>query len=67
MVFLAVLIITQKDFEVRKGNRREGDPAVLVAKADKANKELNWIPKFSSIENIIQSAFDISKKINSNK
>jgi UDP-glucose 4-epimerase len=58
----AVKKITGKDFEVRKGERRAGDPAVLVAKADKANTELNWIPKYSSIENIIQSAFNFSKR-----
>ena len=57
----AVKNITGKDFEVRTGSRRAGDPAVLVAKADKANTELNWHPKNSSIENIIQSAFDFSK------
>jgi UDP-glucose 4-epimerase len=54
----AVKKITGKDFEVRKGARRAGDPAILVAKAGKANTELKWIPKFSSIENIIQSAYD---------
>ena len=57
----AVKRISGKDFEVRKGSRRAGDPAVLVAKADKANNELNWNPEHSSIENIIQSAFDFSK------
>jgi UDP-glucose 4-epimerase len=60
----SVKIITGKDFEVRKGERREGDPAELVAKANKANTELNWIPKHSSTENIIQSAFDFERKQN---
>ncbi len=57
----AVKKITGKDFEVKKGARRAGDPAVLVAKANKANRELKWNPKHSSIENIIQSAFDYEK------
>jgi len=57
----AVKKVTNSDFEVRKGERRAGDPAVLVAKADKANIELKWIPKFSSLENIIQSAYDFIK------
>ena len=55
-VIESVKTLTSKDFEVRKGERREGDPAVLIAKAVKAKKELNWIPKFSSLGNIIKSA-----------
>lgn len=58
----AVKKITGVNFEVRIGKRRPGDPAVLVAKADKANNELNWNPRFSSIENIIQSAYDYEVK-----
>jgi len=58
----AVKKITGNDFEVRKGDRRAGDPAVLVAKADKANDQLKWNPQFSSIENIIQSAYKYSEK-----
>jgi len=50
--------ITGNDFEVRKGERREGDPAELVAKSDKVNNELKWYPKFSSIENVIKSAYE---------
>jgi len=30
----------------------------LVAKADKANNELNWISQFSSIENLIKTAHE---------
>lgn len=37
--------------------RRAGDPAKLVASSDKAIKELNWTPKYSSLENIIGSAW----------
>ncbi len=63
----AVKKITGIDFEVRKGSRRAGDPAVLVAKTNKANNELNWTPKNSTIENIIQSAFDFSNYHNYNE
>jgi UDP-arabinose 4-epimerase len=37
--------------------RREGDPAVLVAAADKARKLLGWTPRHSDLENIIQTAW----------
>jgi UDP-glucose 4-epimerase len=58
----AVKKITGKDFEVRIEPRRTGDPAVLLAKANKANNELGWNPEHSSIENIIQSASNFYEK-----
>jgi UDP-glucose 4-epimerase len=39
------------------GPRRLGDPAELVARCDTARELLNWEPKFSDINNIIDSAF----------
>lgn len=40
------------------GDRRTGDPAVLVASSDKIKKELNWSPRFNNIENIIETAWN---------
>jgi len=37
--------------------RRLGDPAVLVASAERAKKELGWKPRFSKLEGIIESAW----------
>lgn len=37
--------------------RRAGDPAVLVASSEKAKKELNWNPKYNSLEMIIETAW----------
>jgi len=54
--------ITGKDFDVRIGDRRPGDPAVLVAKAIKANTELDWYPKHSNLDNVVQSAYEFMKK-----
>lgn len=39
------------------GNRRAGDPAMLIADATKAKKELEWDPEHSDIGNIIDSAY----------
>jgi len=39
------------------GPRREGDPARLVAKAEKIKKELNWQLKYSDLETIVKSAW----------
>lgn len=39
------------------GLRREGDPAILVASAQKIMSELEWNPEFSSLEDIVSSAW----------
>lgn len=41
----------------RIGPRRQGDPAVLVADNTKLKRELGWQPRFSSLEEIIRSAW----------
>jgi len=41
--------------------RRAGDPAVLVASYDKANRELGWSPK-RDLKTIIQSAYQYFKR-----
>ncbi|NLM22102.1 MAG: UDP-glucose 4-epimerase GalE, partial [Peptococcaceae bacterium] len=38
------------------GPRRSGDPAVLVADAQKAKKKLGWKPEYTDLEGIIKTA-----------
>jgi UDP-glucose 4-epimerase len=40
------------------GPRRPGDPAVLVASADKIRRELGWQPRFPGLRDIVQTAWD---------
>lgn len=40
------------------GERRPGDPAVLVASSDTIRRELNWYPEFTSLRAIIASAWE---------
>jgi UDP-glucose 4-epimerase len=44
-----------------EGPRRPGDPAVLVAAGDKLRRALGWSPRFSTLESIMQSAWDWKK------
>ena len=37
---------------------RPGDPAVLIASSDKIQKDLGWKPEFTSIDDIIRSAWE---------
>jgi len=43
------------DYETQA--RRAGDPAVLVASAAKAKRELGWRPRYTRIEEIIETAW----------
>ncbi len=47
------------------GERREGDPPVLVADATKAKQELEWLPIRSNINTVIDSAFKWHRKLSS--
>lgn len=40
-----------------ESERRTGDPAVLVASSEKAQKELNWKPRYNDLATIIESAW----------
>ncbi|WP_035294275.1 UDP-glucose 4-epimerase GalE [Clostridium sp. KNHs214] len=41
--------------------RRAGDPATLIASSKKAMEELNWNPKYNSLETIIDTAWQWHK------
>lgn len=50
--------ITNRPIEVQFGPRRPGDPPMLVADPERARAILGWEPKSSSLENIIQTAWN---------
>lgn len=56
-VIRAVEKVTGRTVPVKHGPRRPGDPPILVASAEKIQKELGWKPKFASLESIIESAW----------
>lgn len=49
--------ITKKDFPVIYAERRQGDPAILVADPALAQSELGWSPKYNQLETIIETAW----------
>jgi UDP-glucose 4-epimerase len=49
--------VTGREIPVRKGERRAGDPAVLIASSDRIRRDLGWEPKQQSLEAIIGSAW----------
>jgi UDP-glucose 4-epimerase len=54
--------ITGVDFPVSEDLRRSGDPAVLVASSARIKRELGWLPKSSSLDTIISSAWEWHRK-----
>jgi len=53
--------ITGSTIHIIETDRRPGDPPKLVANPKKIKDELRWQPKYSSIDNIIQTAWDWHK------
>lgn len=49
--------VTQHPIPVVIEQRRQGDPAVLIASSEKAQKVLGWTPKITDVETIIESAW----------
>jgi UDP-glucose 4-epimerase len=49
--------VTGHSIPAREAPRRPGDPAVLVAGADRARRELGWEPRFPGLEEIVESAW----------
>jgi len=57
-VIEAVKRVTGRDVPFERAARREGDPPRLVADASRARAVLGWTPKQSSLDAIVQSAWD---------
>lgn len=50
--------VTEREINVKIGERRAGDPSTLIASSDKAKKILGWNPQKTNIEKIIQDAWN---------
>lgn len=50
--------VTGKEIPAEIGERRPGDPSILVASSDKAKKTLGWEPVRTTIEKIIEDAWN---------
>jgi UDP-glucose 4-epimerase len=50
------------DFTVVETGRRAGDPASLVACADRITQVLGWKPRYDDLETIVRTALDWEKK-----
>ena len=55
--------VTGIDFPVVETDRREGDPAELIAGCEKIRQELAWQPRFDELEIILRTDWDWEKKL----
>jgi UDP-glucose 4-epimerase len=51
------------DFEVRLSPRRAGDPAAIVAKADRIRERLGWRPRYDDLATIVDQALRWEKAL----
>jgi UDP-glucose 4-epimerase len=51
------------DIEIEFTGRRAGDAMTVVANSDKAQNELGWVPKYNSLDFIVQTALDWEKSL----
>lgn len=58
-----VKMVTKKEFKVIQGERRTGDPSILVSNNNKIMDKMNWKPKYDNLELICQSAIKWEKNL----
>lgn len=49
--------VTGRRLNIVLGDRRPGDPAVLIANSEKAQKSLMWFPKYMALDEMIEDAW----------
>ena len=57
-VIAAVEKVTGRKVPVRYGDRRAGDPAVLVAASDRIKAEAGWSPRYAELTEIVRTAYE---------
>lgn len=59
----AVKTVTGKIFTIQESERREGDPPIIIAKADQIRELLNWKPVFNNLQKIIRDAWQFEQTL----
>ena len=57
-VIAAVERAGQRKIPIQEAPRRAGDPPMLVADPTRATRELHWTPRHSSLDNIVETAWN---------
>jgi UDP-glucose 4-epimerase len=62
-VVAAVKRAAKTDFVVHLSDRRPGDPAALVAGADRIREVLGWVPRRNNLDTIVEDALSWEKRL----
>jgi UDP-glucose 4-epimerase len=62
-VVAAVKRAAKTDFAVHLSDRRPGDPAALVAGADRIREVLGWVPRRNNLDTIVEDALSWEKRL----
>jgi UDP-glucose 4-epimerase len=62
-VIAAVKRAANTDFVVQMSGRRPGDPAALVASADRIREVLGWVPQRNNLDTIVEDALSWEKRL----
>ena len=52
-----------KPLTIREEGRRAGDPAYLVARAERIRAELGWVPRYDDLQAIVSSSLNWERKL----
>ncbi|HLW91717.1 MAG TPA: NAD-dependent epimerase/dehydratase family protein, partial [Roseiarcus sp.] len=55
------------DFKVNMAGRRAGDPASIIAKADRIRDELGWRPRRDDLDAIVRQALDWERRLHNRR
>jgi UDP-glucose 4-epimerase len=61
----AVKRASGRDFQVRSGPRRPGDPAVVIAATERIRKILSWVPAHDTLDAIVAQALRWEERLSS--
>lgn len=56
--------VTKIDFKVEEGDKRKGDPAILIANSNKIKEKMKWQSKYEKVELICESAYKWEIELN---
>ena len=59
--------VSDVDFRVVMSGRRAGDPAAIVAKADRARRVLGWKPTRDNLDEIVRQALDWERRLHNRR
>ena len=55
--------VAEQALNITQAPRRAGDPATLIAQADRIVETLDWAPRFDDIEGIVRSALNWERRL----